>query len=130
MASSRALELTEPKKPDKPRAPKQPDDRIKDPAKLAAQKEAYGPARAEYEEKMREYKEVLYPAYEKEYQRFYNQSEQRKRKRQEKQEQQRAAKVEARRAPPRRTSPRPGSAHLARVHHRVGRARFLLAPPT
>ena len=42
MASSAALELSELKKPAKPRAPKQPDLRkLKDEAKIAAKKEAY-----------------------------------------------------------------------------------------
>ena len=78
-----ALTLEQLKKPDLPTAPKKPDLRkTKDPDKIAAKEEAYRVAKAEYNEKMREYKEVLYPAYDKEYQRLYDQSEQRKRQRQ------------------------------------------------
>ena len=96
MASSAALELSELKKPAKPRAPKQPDLRkLKDEAKIAAKKEAYRVALAKHKEEMREYNEVLYPAYEKEYQRAYDQGEKRKRKRQDAQAQRREAKAEA-----------------------------------
>ena len=57
--------------------------KVKDPKKRAAKLTAYQKAFAEYEDKMREYDEVLFPAYEQAYHRAYDQSAQRKRQREQ-----------------------------------------------
>lgn len=80
-------ELPALRKPDLPRAPKTLDLRkVKDPAKRKAKQVAYDKLLAEYNEKKREYDEVLYPAYEKAYQRAYNKGGQRKRQREREQQ--------------------------------------------
>ena len=66
-----ALECAELKRPDIPDSPEQPDASIKDAAKLAAEKEAFRLAYAEYKETLREYREVLVPAFMKEYYRAH-----------------------------------------------------------
>lgn len=69
--------------------------KVKDPAKRKAKQDAHTAAMAVYNEKKREYDEVLYPAYERAYQRAYNQSEQRKRQRQQEQHEQQDAAASA-----------------------------------
>jgi hypothetical protein len=79
-------------KPPLPTAPRKPDLRkVKDPIKRKAKVDAYEAAAEEYKSKKREYDEVLYPAYEKEYQRAYEQTEKRQRSRQLEKEASRAA---------------------------------------
>ena len=65
------------RKPDLPTAPRTLDlHKVKDPVKRAAKPAAHDNLLAEYNEKKREYDEVLFPAYEQAYYRAYDQSEQ------------------------------------------------------